>query len=183
MKRSSSFAILSLSLTLILMPTKEISGQVTFEANVGIGVTAVDVQAWAYGSAGDWSLFSGTGSVAAYPLQLGNVSIGAEYRFHYFFWYGYYPFGYSYLNDVNVDAHGLMAIIRFKLGGNWFLETGAGPYFFGEWTDWGGMMAVGYTLPLGEKLYIPIKLRQDVVFDADTNLYPLRLNLGIGYRL
>ena len=163
--------------------TTKLTAQVTFEANVGIGVTAVDLQAWAYGTADDWGLFSGTASAAVFLVNPGPFSIGAEYRFHHFFWYGYYPSGYSYLVDVSVDAHGLMGILRLNMVAGLFLETGFGPYFFSGWTDWGGMLAVGYNISLGEHLYIPIKLRSEVVFDSDTNLYPLRLNAGIGYKL
>ena len=62
-----------------------------------------------------------------------------------------------------------------------FFEFGPGAFMFGDWTDYGIMAAFGYRIDVTENLAIPIKLRTEIIFDKDTNLYPVGLSFGVSY--
>ena len=52
---------------------------------------------------------------------------------------------------------------------------------FGEWTDYGLMASIGYRIDITENLAIPVKLRTEIIFDKDANLYPVGLSFGVSY--
>jgi hypothetical protein len=175
---------ITIAMLLFLLPFRnDVNGQITLEVNGGIGGTVVDVDAWSWGAADDWGQFLGEVSAAVIPLHFGKVSLGAEYCYHHLFWYSYRAPGYTYYIDVEIDASSLMAIVRTDITNNLFIDLGIGAFMFGDWTDFGMQAAVGYRIMLGEKLYIPVKLRTQIVLDEDANLYPVGLNFGVGYSL
>ena len=183
MVQTKSLTFILATFFLLSLSRNAAFGQITFEANAGIGATGVDIDAWTYNTANDWGLLMGLASAAVYPLKLGKISIGAEFYFHHFFWYNYIPYGYSYTSEVEINAFGPMALVRYDITDNLFVDAGAGAHIFKEFTDFGVMVSVGYKIKLGEKLYIPIKIRTERVFDEDAALYPVGLNIGIGYTL
>lgn len=179
------FTIVLISFLLFSTDSIDLRAQITLEANVGIGATGVDIDDWTYDNAYNWGLFMGTISAAIYPLKFNNISIGAEFNFHHFFWYSV-KYSYDYYNveyDVEVDAFGLMALVRSDITNKLFVDVGIGSYFFSEFKDFGMMASVGYKFELGEKLYIPLKFRAELVFDEDANLFPVGINIGLGYTL
>ena len=183
MNKIRRLALVMFMVLLIAPGGNQARAQIAIEANATIGVTGVDIEKWAYREPPDWGLILGEASLSVYPLKFGKFSLGADFAYHHFLWYSVQPSGYSYTYDVNVDAFSLGALVRADLGKGLFIEGGFGAYLFGEWTDWGASLAVGVKFPLGERLYVPVKFRSQIVFDVDTNLYPMGLSAGIGFLL
>jgi len=166
------FSILFLGL---LIPTRS-SGQIDVELYAGIGYTGVDIVGWTYINPYDWNQGMGHVYAQAFPLNIGIISIGAEFGFQHFFWYERYNY-----TEENVDAFRFMGIVRAYLTDKLYTELGPGAYRFGDWTDFGVMGAFGYKIGVTERLSIPIKLRAAIILDEDSNLYPVGLSAGLAY--
>lgn len=146
----------------------------------GVGFTGVDMYSW-YGSENvqDWFTMMGEGYAVAYPFHFGNISIGAELGYQYFFWYTVPVFGYSWVYEYEVDAVRIMVLLRTQLKNNLFAEVGPGAFIISDWVSPGVMASLGYKIQLNEKLSVPIKVRSEFV--AGDNFFVLGVNGGISY--
>ncbi len=65
------------------------------------------------------------------------------------------------------------------------LDLGLGMYRFqGQgFTLWGGSIALGYAIPIGERMAIPIRARVDYINDRVRQAVPLQMLTGLSYRL
>jgi len=176
MKTPKFLLVSILCIMLLIHNTKISSCQISAEIHVGIGYTGVDIQEWTYG-ASDWGQMMGQIYVQAFPIRFGGIVVGAEFGFQHYLWYVDDTYGYEH----NVDAFNLMGIVRSQFNENFFAELGFGAYFFGEFTDPGFSAILGYIININEKLAIPLKFRTGVVFDKDTNLYPVGISAGLAY--
>lgn len=159
------------------------------ELNVGVGGTAVDVEAWAEEEPYDWGLVSFDIAVGGYYELSEQIHLGLEYAYHSLFWYTlqydscpscYYP-SYSYPKyDVNANSITLKG--RAFLVAGFFAEAGIGPYLFNSGTAVGLNGALGYRVLLGESFAILPKLAVDAV-STDPALATLSLSVGSHYRV
>jgi hypothetical protein len=175
-KTRSLFAFM---LFLAAWPTTSASGQRTIEVYGGIGYTAVDLDAWTQTRYVDWNQTMYQGSVQAFIAQAGTVLLGVEIGYDYFFWYTVPVPGYSYTRTREADATRLMAVARLEAPTGLFGEFGAGGFLFGDWTDLGVAASVGYKIRATPKIAVPIKLRSAYIMDADANLLPVGISVGV----
>ncbi len=159
-----------------------LSAQTAFEADAGAGYSFVDQTAWVGITPNSWSQTSGAGDIEALLLHAGPAAFGAEAGYQYFFSYEI-PNGYGGYRGVDVSAWHVSALARLGLGLGFFTEAGVGAQFFSAGTDLSVTGDLGYTIPLGKKLAVPVKVRVDAVLDSDTTLVPLVLTVGLMYTL
>ena len=153
--------------------------QTEVELFAGVGYTVVDIESWYGGGVEDWFTLGGEAYVVAYPFHFGNISVGAEIGYQYFFWYTVPVFGYSWVYEYQVDAIRIMALVRAQINKNMFAEIGPGVFIISDWVSPGLMASLGYRIQINEKIAVPIKLRTEFV--AGDNLFVVGLNGGISY--
>lgn len=157
------------------------------EVHGGIGITMVDHNKWSGytdTNLSDWN----TTNYQGYVQLLGHLKkmdVGLEYGYQYYWWYTYIYFitqrNYS---TIGVNATHAHAVVRFPTGRRMSLELGAGGYFFDAGTDFGGHAALGYTIPVGPKLSIPLQLRMDAILDSEGGtMLPASLTAGLALKL
>jgi hypothetical protein len=138
------------------------------------------MDAWSGGYAYDWSQFTWRANAAVF-LGLGRrARIGAEVGHDYFLWYTVAT-GYGYQSEAReATAWHVMAVGRLYLSRRMFAEVGGGYYFFSaDFSDPGIVAGLGYHVPVGRRLSVPIKARVTMVLDKDATLVPLTLSGGI----
>jgi hypothetical protein len=151
------------------------AAQSTAEVNFGLGYSIVNLDEWSGGSLSDWNQMMYQGNAQVYFARLGNLQIGAEAGYTYFFWYDRYDYGLHEPNALHFSA-----VARLKLGGNLFFDFGAGAYLFSGWTDFGALGELGYMIKVSPKLSVPIKVRTTVILDNPI-LIPVSVSAGILY--
>jgi len=179
-------AIVGLSAAmLVAVAPRPARAQVTLEAHGGAGYASVKMSDWAGGGLNDWQQTSYVGYAQVFFAKAGSVALGAEVGNQYFFWYEVaVPYGISTIYyEYGVQATRVMAVARFQGKGNVFAEVGLGAHLFDGFTDGGLAGAVGYKIPVGGKISIPIKLRADFVNDSDTKLTTISATAGLSYSL
>jgi len=159
--------------------TGKLSAQTEVQIFAGVGVTGVDVESWYGGGVNDWGTMMAEAYAVAYPFHFGNISIGAEVGYQYFFWYTVPVFGYSWVYEYQVDAIRIMALMRARIKNNAFAELGPGAFIISDWVSPGIMASLGYGIQISEKIAVPIKLRTEFV--AGDNLFVVGLSGGISY--
>ena len=171
---------------LILLTTLPATAQMSIEAHGGLGYATVDIDEWTGRGAYDWSNFMKQGYAQFFFTQLGNIQVGAEVGYQYFFWSSVrIPYGYTTIyRTYEADAIRIMLVGRLPFGeGGFFTEFGPALYMFGEYTDFGIAAALGYLIEINDKMYIPIKFKTALIFEGEYTLVPLGVTAGFGYRL
>lgn len=156
-----------------------VSAQQSVEVYGDIGFTGMDAESWAGSALMDWDQFMSGMHAQLYVAEYGDVRIGAELGYRYLLWYQIQSGGFPV--DRNVDAYTAMAVLRTPFTPVVFGEVSAGFYAFGDFVDPAIGAAVGGRIPLTERWSVPVKLRVGTVFDADANMVPLGLSLGVAY--
>lgn len=163
-----------------------VSAQMSVEAHGGAGYTSVPIDDWTGRVAYDWNQFMSQGYAQFFFTKLGNILVGAEAGYQYFFWTSVrIPYGYTTIyRTYEADAIRIMVVGRLMLGkGGFFTEFGPALYLFGDYTDFGIAAALGYIIELNDKMYIPIKFKTAYILEEDYGLLPLGLSAGFGLRL
>ena len=160
-------------------------GQRIIEVHGGIGYTSVDLEAWAGTEPNEWDQTMTQIEVQYFFSQVGDLTIGVELGYQYFFWYEVViPFGATRLfRGRSAEANHLMAMGRYELSNKLYADLGLGMIFFEDWTDIGLSGALGYRIKVNEKLTIPVKFRAGIVLDNDANLIPIGISIGLSYKM
>ena len=160
-------------------------GQRVIEVHGGIGYTSVDIEAWAGTEPNEWDQTMSQIEVQYFFSQVGELSIGVELGYQYFFWYEVIiPFGTTRLfSGRSAEANHLMAVGRYEFTDKMFADLGLGMIFFEDFTDYGLSGALGYRIQVNEKLAIPVKFKAGIVLDNDANLIPLGISIGLSYKM
>ena len=173
--------ILTILISMLCAGNNPAHGQIIVELYGGIGYSGVDLEAWSQSDPNDWGQIMSEVYATAYPLHFGNISIGAEFGYQYYFWYTTPVPNYSWSYEYNIDAIRLLVLMRVNFHDNIFAEFGPGAFMFGDWTDFGLMASIGYRIDITEHIAIPVKLRTEIILDRDANLYPVGLSAGVSY--
>ncbi len=161
------------------------------EVDAAIGYGATDLKARLLGSEPyDWSNLSGYATAQAfYPINK-TLSIGISAGYHHLYWYEMKHvslYGYVSYSEYSANATRLLALVRYNFGNN-FIDLGAGPFIFGDYTDLGTVVSIGHAFKLTDKLAIPIKANCNAIFErndinANVNIVSLTISAGISYRI
>ncbi len=160
-------------------------GQQVIEIHGGIGYTSVDLEAWAGTEPNEWDQTMSQIEVQYFFSQVGDLTIGVELGYQYFFWYEVViPFGSTRLFRGRwAEANHLMAIGRYEFNDKLYADVGLGMIYFEDWTDIGLSGALGYRFRANEKLAVPVKFKAGLVLDNDANLIPLGITIGLAYKM
>ncbi len=168
----------------IVWPTLSLSAQsrpVTLELLGGVGSTSATDTAWVGAPVTDWKAASyRVGALALAPVSP-KISVGGEIAWQHLVQYRLVSSG-SIRND---DALLVGALGRLALKPRLALDLGVAMYRFGGqgFTLWGGSLALGYAIPVGERVAIPIRARVDYVNDRLRQAVPLQILTGLSVRL
>jgi hypothetical protein len=160
--------------------------QVTVEVSGGMGLTAVDLDQWsnAFARSGrDWSKTNHHIRGLVLPFTSGKFSLGGEFASQDLFWYTYNacPGCGSFVEGTTaVGSTSVMGSGRLDVGHRSFVDFGAGMFFVGGETRMGAAGAVGHSVPVNEKVSIPIKFRTDIVFGQ---LVAPAVSVGVSFKL
>lgn len=143
--------------------------QMTAEVSGGMGVTLVDLGQWSrlFVPSRDWGTTAVQLRGLVLPLSVGKLSIGGEFATQSLFWYTYNscPGCSSFQPGTTwVSSTSFMAIGRFDAGRRTFVDVGGGVFLVDGDTRVGASVAVGYSIPVNERIFVPVKVRTDLVF-------------------
>lgn len=168
-----------ITILVLLLAATPCSAQRSIEVTGGAGYTAMDVEAWHEGPVNDWNQFMSGFSVRVLPLEVAGLTLGLEGGYRYLTWYSYRFL--SNTLEVDVAAYPVMGLVRVPLSDFFASEFSGGVFIF----DGGSDPALGAALigriPVAASWHVPVRLHTEVVFDAETNLVPLGVQLGIAY--
>jgi len=152
------------------------------EVEGGIGVTSVDREKWAGAITppSDWNMTAYAGGARLFFARLGTMWLGVEAGYDYFFWYTVTGAGYPITYGPHATHVG--AVVRAPLGRRIALDGGAAAYMFPDGTVFGVNAALGYFIPLGGRLSLPIKVRGDAVLASAATVVAVRALVGLSYR-
>ncbi len=171
-------AILCFLIVLSCVPT---SAQRSVEAYGFIGYTGVNVEDWA--GTGfplrEYDQFNSGYYLQVFPYANELFSVGLEYGYSYLLYYTF--FNEFTTVERNVDATRLLAMIRLFPQEKIFFEGGLGYYFFDGFSDFTVGLAAGYRFKVLESLSIPIKFRNNFIFDSAANIIQPGIDIGVAY--
>lgn len=152
------------------------------ELEGGAGYTSVDAQKWSGTSSplDDWNTTAYLGSARVFVTRAGGFRIGAEAGYNHFFWYTTSAAGYA----ITYRPHAIRVgpVVRAALGPRIAADGGVAAYIFPDGTVVGANAALGYFVPAGRQLSIPIKVRADVAFASAATLASFGATVGLSYR-
>jgi hypothetical protein len=159
-----------------------VEAKYVLEAEGGVGTTFVDKQKWSgtISPLSDWNTTAYAGNARLFFARLGSLRIGAEAGYNYFWWYTTGAAGTPYTYGPHATRVG--PVVRAGLGRRMAVDGGAAAYIFPGGTDYGVNAALGYFIPVGRQLSLPIKVRGDLVFDPSTTLASVLMLVGLSYR-
>jgi hypothetical protein len=173
-----------ISTILFILPFVSFSQQI-LEFNIGTGQTAVDIEYLVEQDeiqntvATDWGL-ENYGIGLQYFFYKNNIfRIGTELMYQYQYWYSVKipntTNQYSY-RTYNVESFKITPILRV---GSDILSIDIGPEFnFNDGLSLGLLTSFNYNIKLTDKIFIPLKLRVDVI-SGEVVYTPISLNTGI----
>ena len=152
------------------------------EVEGGIGITSVDKEKWAgtITPLSDWNMTAYAGGARLFFARLGTMWLGAEAGYDYFWWYTTTGAGYPITYGPHATHVG--PVVRVPLGRRMAVDGGAAAYLFPDGTVFGVNAALGYFIPLGRQLSLPIKVRGDVVLATAATVVSARALVGLSYR-
>jgi hypothetical protein len=148
----------------------------------GAGITSVDKMKWAgtISPLDDWNTTAYAGGARLFFTRLGTLRVGAEAGYNHFWWYTTSAAGYAITYRPHATRVG--AVARAPVGARVALDGGVAAYIFPGGTNLGVNAALGYFIPAGRQWSIPVKVRGDVVFGAETTVASLLGMVGLSYR-
>ena len=172
-------AIPEISLTLILLSFIA-QAQPSIEVYGFLGHTGVDEEAWAGNTLREYEKFTSGYYLQVFPYSNDLFGIGVEYGYSYLL---YYAFSDGVNNiERNVDATRFLAVFRLFPKKKLFFEGGLGYYFFDGFSDFTVALAAGYQVKITDNFSIPLKFRNNLIFDTDANIFQPGLDVGVAYR-
>ena len=159
-----------------------VESRYVFEAEGGVGITSVNREKWAGAITppSDWDMMAYAGNARLFFARLGNLRLGAEAGYNYFFWYTVTGAGYPITYEPHATRVG--PVVRAGLGLQMAVDGGAAAYIFPDGAVFGVNAALGYFIPVGRQLSVPIKVRGDLVLASSTTLASVQALVGLSYR-
>lgn len=145
------------------------------------GYSVVNEEDWA-GTGFDlreYDKFSSGYYIQVFPYANDVVSIGLEYGYSYLLYYTF--FNEFTTVEREVDATRLLAIARLFPDRPLFFEGGLGYYFFDGFSDFTIAVAAGYRFQVADRFSIPVKFRNNLIFDSSANIFQTGLDVGVSY--
>lgn len=163
-------------------PVPVVAAKYVLEIEGGVGYTSVDAQKWSetISPLNDWNTTAYLGSARLLFTRVGSLRVGAEAGYSHFFWYTTSAAGYAITYRPHATRVG--PVIRAALTPRIAADLGVAAYLFPDGTVAGAHAALGYFIPAGRQLSVPLKLRADVVFAAVTTLASIGASVGLSYR-
>jgi hypothetical protein len=152
------------------------------EVEGGAGYTSVDAQKWSetITPLEDWNTTAYLGGARLFFARAGSLRLGAEAGYNYFFWYTTTGAGYGITYEPHATRVG--PVVRASLSPRVAADAGVAAYIFPDGTVLGANAAVGYFIPAGPRLSIPVRVRADVVFASVTMVASVTGTVGLSYR-
>jgi hypothetical protein len=152
------------------------------EIEGGAGYTSVDAQKYSetITPLSDWNTTAYTGGARLFFARAGSLRLGAEAGYSYFFWYNTGAAGYPITREPHATRVG--AVARAALSPRIAADAGVAAYIFPGGTVVGANAALGYFVPLGPKLSIPVRVRVDVPFTSAAMVVGITGTVGLSYR-
>jgi hypothetical protein len=185
MRYTRRLAITAILTILGAVPIR-LSAQRSVELFAGGGMTAGDIGTWSGARLNDWNQTLYDGHAQFFFAGTGGLRFGVEVGHSYLMWYSYNycpNCDYPQYTESDVSSTRAMAVVRFDSPTRLFFEVAGGVHHIDDFNDLGGFAGVGYRIPLGASLELPIKLRAGVILDSDQNLYPIALSAGLSWKL
>ena len=171
-----------ITLSMITVITCQVSiAQKSVEVYGFAGYSFVDEEQWA-GTGFDireFDKFSSGYYLQVFPYANEVVSLGLEYGYAYLFYYTF--FNEFTTVERNVDATRLLAVARLFPDRAFIIEGGLGYYFFDGFSDFTIAVAAGYRFQVSDRFSIPVKFRNDLIFDSSANIFQSGIDVGVSY--
>jgi len=159
-----------------------VEGKYVLEIEGGVGYTSVDAQEWSGTTSDldDWNTTAFLGSARLFFARAGKLRVGAEAGYSHFFWYTTSAAGYAITYRPHATRVG--PVIRAALSPRIAADVGVAAYLFPDGGVAGANASLGYFIPAGRQLSVPVKLRADVVFASAATLASIGATIGLSYR-
>jgi len=185
MAKTKIFIIFSVCiLFLIITPvTGKTIESLTFRINAGVGTTIIDLPTaldWNEGYFEDWDKLNVRVNIQCEFLDFSSFRLGVEVGYNRLYYYyvrvPWVPSPIIYegtISPINISALG-----SYMFNDEIFVQVGIGPYIYGDGVVMGIKGALGYRIPVGENMAVPISLVGDVNFGDGT---PISFGLTVGF--
>jgi hypothetical protein len=159
-----------------------VEAKYVLEIEGGAGYTSVDVQAWSetISDLDDWNTTGYFGGARLFFTRVDGLRVGAEAGYSHFFWYSTSAAGYSITYRPHATRVG--PVVRAALTPRIAADIGVAAYMFPDGTVAGANASLGYFIPVGRQLSVPVKVRADVVFASVTTVASIGATVGLSYR-
>jgi len=159
-----------------------VEAKYVLEIEGGVGYTSVDAQKWSetISDLDDWNTTAYFGGARLFFTRAGGLRVGAEAGYSHFFWYTTSAAGYAITYRPHATRVG--PVIRAALGPRIAADVGVAAYLFPDGGVAGANASLGYFIPAGRQLSVPVKLRADVVFASAATLASIGATIGLSYR-
>jgi hypothetical protein len=154
-----------------------------FRINAGFGATIIDLPSalgWDERYLDDWNKYNIKANLQCEFLDVSTFRLGAEVGYNRLYYYyvrvPYPPFVNTYYGTVapfNISALG-----TFYVNPQTFVQLGVGPYFFEDGVVLGFKGALGYRIPVGENMAVPISAIVDLILGDGT---PIAAAVAVGF--
>lgn len=185
MTKTKIFIIFSVCiLFLIITPvTGKTFESLIFRINAGAGITIIDLPTaleWDEGYFEDWDKLNVRVNIQCEFLDFSLFRLGVEVGYNrLYYYYVRIPWVPSPLiregtvSPINISAFGSL-----MLNDKAFVQVGIGPYIYDNGTVMGIKGTLGYRIPFGENMAVPISLVGDVNLGNGT---PISFGLTVGF--
>lgn len=159
-----------------------VEAKYVLEIEGGVGYTSVDAQKWSetISDLDDWNTTAYFGGARVFFARAGSLRVGAEAGYTHFFWYTTPGAGYGITYRPHATRVG--PVVRAALTPRIAADVGVAAYMFPDGTVAGANASLGYFIPAGRRLSVPVKLRADVVFASVTTVASIGATVGLSYR-
>jgi hypothetical protein len=163
--------------------------QRSVELTATIGYTGVDIEGIVEvdeisgTEASDWGQLNGGVSGQLFLSSAGDFGFGIELMYHHLYWYSVeVPYGYyDIYREYSINAFRITPIIRY--GPDNMVSIDLGPELnFLDGLRVGLMTSVNYNISVSDRIYVPIKLRFDII-DYIKPVVPISLNAGVRVKI
>jgi hypothetical protein len=158
------------------------ASRIQIEITGGVGITVVDMSAWAGATVNNSSAvnYGGAGRVL-FPLGK-STRLGLEAGYNYHFWWNVYVGPPSYTYQYSATSTHVAAMVRLEVAKRTSLDLGGALHIFDNaGTKPGALAALMYHIPLTQTLDLPVGVRADAIFTNPT-IIPVVATVGLGFR-
>jgi hypothetical protein len=163
-------------------PVPVVEAKFVLEVEGGAGYTSVDAQKWSetISPLNDWNTTAYVGGARLLFTRAGKLRVGVDAGYNYFFWYTTSAAGYGITREPHATRAGV--VVRTAMGTRIAADAGAAAYLFPDGTVFGANAALGYFIPAGPRMSIPVRVRVDVPFTSAATAISIAGTLGLSFR-